>query len=113
MKLINKPIAKKELKQFELKTFGNLVKAVIDVEKEIMIVGGSMHADEEQELLKQGSKQDNLWGINLYPNSDGDIYIEFDSMINIRPRLNNFSRTVTDVNLQNKIKTIVQKLIQK
>ncbi len=49
-----------------------------------MVVGGELHADEEQWLLENGSQAD-LWGINLYPAETSDDWIEFDSMINIRP----------------------------
>lgn len=110
MKLINKPIPKKELVNYALKEYGNLVKAVVDVNKKVMIIGGMMHADEELELLNSGSKQDDLWGINLYP-TEKELIIEFDSMINIRPRLNNFSRSITNKVLQRKIENIVNELI--
>ncbi|HZE87356.1 MAG TPA: DUF5674 family protein [Methylomirabilota bacterium] len=70
------------------------------------------HADEEKELLDMGSKQDDLWGINLYPDLTDDDFIEFDSMINVRPRLHNFSRGIDDEKLQKKIIAIVSKLIK-
>ncbi|PIR66234.1 MAG: hypothetical protein COU51_05110 [Parcubacteria group bacterium CG10_big_fil_rev_8_21_14_0_10_36_14] len=94
------------------KRFGDLVKAVIDIEKDIMAIGGELHADEEQILLEQDSKQENLWGINLYPSKTGEDFIEFDSMINIRPRQNNRSRGVEDKDIQKKIAEIVKKLIK-
>ncbi|NCO89058.1 hypothetical protein CO083_02850 [Candidatus Roizmanbacteria bacterium CG_4_9_14_0_8_um_filter_34_12] len=92
---------------------GGLVKAVVDIKKEIIIIDAAMHADEERYLLDLGSNQDDLWGINFYPNLAGDDFIEFDSMINLRPRMNNFSRSVDDENIRNKIKAIVNKLIKK
>lgn len=113
MKLIDKTISIAELKQMSQRMFGGLVKAVVDIEKEIIVVDAAMHADEEQELLKQGSKQDDLWGINLYPELSGEDFVEFDSMINVRPRLNNFSRDITDEKLRKKIITIVNKLVKK
>ena len=113
MKLIDKTIPIAELKQMSQMIFGGLVKAVVDIKKEIMVVDAAMHADEEQELLKQGSKQDDLWGINLYPELTGEDFVEFDSMINVRPRLNNFSRYIEDEKLRKKIITIVNKLVKK
>ncbi len=66
--------------------FGDLVKAVVDVERNIMALGGELHADEEALLLDDGSLQPHLWGINLYPSEYGDAgWLEFDSMINVRP----------------------------
>lgn len=110
--MINKLIDKKYLAEVAGKRFGDLVKAVVDIEKETMAIGGELHADEEQILLEQGSKQENLWGINLYPGKTSDDFIEFDSMINIRPRQNNRSRGVDDKNIQKKIAVIVNKLVK-
>lgn len=94
--------------------FGSLVKAVVDIEKEIMVVDAELHADQEAMLLKKGSDQENLWGINLYPESfDQENFIEFDSMINLRPSQNNLSRGVEDVQIQEKIRKIVNKLVVK
>lgn len=113
MKLVGKEISLTELKKMSSGMFGGLVKAVIDVNKEIMVVNAEMHADEEQYLLENGSKQDDLWGINLYPDLTGDDFIEFDSMINVRPRLDNFSRNIEDEKLRERIIKIVNKLVKK
>ena len=113
MKLVDKKISLDELKKISARIFCGLVKAVVDVKKEIMAVDASMHADEESFLLQNGSQQDDLWGINLYPNIKGNDFIEFDSMINVRPNLNNLSRNIKDEKLRDKIITIVNKLITK
>lgn len=91
--------------------FVNLVKAVVDIEKGIMAIGGELHADEEALLLEKGSKQLNLWGINLYPELQGEKFIEFDSVINLRPIQNNRSRGVEDAQIRQKIIEIVNSLI--
>ena len=78
-----------------------------------MVVDASMHADEEQYLIDNGSKQDDLWGINLYPELDAEEFIEFDSMINLKPDQKNFSRSVENAGIQKKIITIVNKLIDR
>jgi hypothetical protein len=111
MKIVQKEIALKELRQMAEKMFGNLVKAVVDIEKEIMAVDGELHADEEGLLLENGSKQENLWGINIYPAQSGKQRIEFDSMINLRPRQNNMSRGVNNLKIREKIIKITDKLI--
>ncbi len=89
------------------KSFGILVKAVVDIKKNIMVVDAAMHADEEKLLLENGSRQDDLWGVNLYPDEVGDNFIEFDSMINIRPRQQNYSRNVDDSNRRKQIIAII------
>lgn len=111
MKLVDKKISIDELSEMSARMFGGMVKAVVDIKKEIMVVDAAMHADEEKFLLERESQQDNLWGINLYPGVAGDDFIEFDSMINLKPRLNNFSRSIEDIALQKKITTIVNELV--
>lgn len=113
MKLVEKKISVEELKLMANKMFGGLVKAVIDIKKEVMVIGGEMHADEEKFLIDLGSKQEDLWGINLYPEFRGENFIEFDSMINIRPSLNNLSRYVENETIRKKIVEIVNKLVKK
>jgi len=113
MKLIDKTISKKELQKIAEKTFGDLVKAVVDIKKEIMVVGGELHSDEESILLeKHGSIQNDLWGINLYPANADDKFVEFDSIINIRPSINNRSRDINDPKIRKKIIDIVNRLIK-
>jgi len=114
VKIVNREISVAELTQMSEKMFGELVKAVVDIEKEIIVVDAELHSDQECLLLEQGSKQKNIWGINLYPKKFGDQgWIEFDSMINIRPRHDNKSRGVDNPKLQEKIIKIVNKLVKK
>jgi len=113
MEIIKKQISLEELKQMAEKMFGNLVKAVVDIEKGIMALNGELHADEEALLLQNGSKQHSLWGINIYPDLAGDGFIEFDSMINLRPSQGNRSRGVDSEEIRKKIIEIVSKLITK
>lgn len=113
MKLVDKNISITKLREMSERIFGGLVKAVIDVKREIMVVDAGMHADEEKYLLDSGSDQDDLWGINLYPDLADNDFIEFDSMINLRPRLNNFSRGIEDKKLRLKIIKIVHNLVKK
>ena len=89
-----------------------MVKAVVDVVREILGIGGELHADIESELLNHGSKQDDLWGINLYPGKKESECIEYTSFINIRPRQGNRSLELKDMSLRAKIKVIVDKKIK-
>jgi len=111
MKIVRDTITEKELKEMSHMWHGELVKAVVDVERNVMALDGEMHADEEQELLVDGSKQEHLWGINIYPQKTGDERIEFDSMINVRPSQHNKGRGVEDKILQEKIRSIVDQMI--
>jgi hypothetical protein len=111
MKIVDNKITIVELREMSEKMFGNLVKAVVDVEKEIMAVDAELHADEEQALLENGSEQKNLWGINIYPEIKDENWIEFDSMINLRPSQENRSRGVENEEIRKNIIEIVNKLV--
>ena len=111
-KLIENCISKDELIPLQLKGHISLVKAVIDIKRAIMIAGTSMHSDAETLLLEQGSKQEDLWGINLYLKKSSNDWIEYDSMINLRPWQNNDSRGVDDPVIRQKIREIVNQLVK-
>jgi len=109
---INNKVSIGELKSMSENMFGDLVKAVVDIEKEIMVIDAELHADQEKVLLENGSRQENLWGINLYPDDFQDEdFIEFDSMINLRPSWGNRSRGIDDEIIQQKIIEIVNKIV--
>jgi hypothetical protein len=110
--LVDKPISWSELKAAARPYFEEVVKAVVDVEKGILAIGGELHSDEEALLLSQGSKQENLWGINLFTEIDIPDMIEFDSMINIRPSQGNRTRSVTNESVQRRIFEIVKEMIK-
>ncbi len=108
----NSPVTVSELSEMSARMFGGLVKAVVDVKREMMVVDAELHSDQEQELMENGSEQLDVWGINLYPELFGtEDFIEFDSMINIRPTEGNRSRDVEDPGLRVRITQIVGKLV--
>ena len=114
MRILDKPISKLDLiKESANFIDENAIKAVVDVNKGIMAVDSPMHYECEQLLLENGSTQTDLWGINLYLDSDEiDDLVEFDSMINIRPSQNNRTRDVEDESIRNKIKEVVLKWLK-
>ncbi len=113
MKLIEKTIELEELKLMAEKNMFSLVKAVVDIKKELMVVEMEMHADAERFLLERDSQQRDLWGINLYPEKYGsEEFIEYDSMINLRPNDGNVSRGVDNEKIRRKVKEVVKKLVK-
>ena len=102
-----------EIRRMAVGRFGDMVKAVVDLERGIMLLDAEMHADEEAELLAGGSEQLNLWGINLYPEQPEPEWIEFDSMINLRPSIGNRSRGVDDATTRGRIETLVTQLVRR
>jgi hypothetical protein len=112
IKIIKTPIKKSELLEMANEEFGDIVKAVVDVRQEIMVIGGELHADEEVLLSDQEeSKREDTWGINLYPKKSGNDWIEFDSMVNIKPHFGNRSRDVESAAIRERIREIVKKLV--
>lgn len=111
MKIFTEKIAKEEVKKLADEYFGDMVKVVVDIEKEILAAGGEFHSDSESLLLENGSKQENLWGINYFPGRQGDARIEYSALINIRPRNKNYSFEIKDSAICEKIKKIVDKIL--
>jgi len=113
MKILDAVISVDELKQLAQNTFGNLIKAVVDVDRKLIAVDAELHSDLEALFLENGSKQSSLWGINFYPDMEGDDFLEFDSMINMRPSQGNLSRGVDSQDIQKSIVKIVDQWIKR
>jgi hypothetical protein len=111
MEILTEPIQLGRLAEMAQARFGDLVKAVVDVDRGVMAIDAEMHSDEEALLLEDGSRQASLWGINIYPEQTGDDRVEFDSMINIRPSQGNRSRGVDDERTRDLIREVVDTLI--
>ena len=113
MIIIEQKLTRAALKKIAQNTFGDMVKAVVDVRRALLAVDAELHADLEACLLENGSKQKDLWGINLYPEMQGDEFIEFDSLINMRPSQGNRSRGIDSQAIRQKIAGIVANRIKR
>lgn len=102
-----------ELRQLAQGRFGDMVKAVVDLRRGVMLVDADMHADQEAELLAEGAAQRDLWGINLYPDLGDVDWLEFDSMINLRPSFGNRTRGVDDPATREAIANLVGRLVRR
>ena len=111
MQIIQVPITRAELRQMAPIFYGDMVKCVADVKLGILAVDAELHADLERLLLDNGSSGEDLWGFNLYPDEQGDDYIEYDSLINIRSWQGNPGRGVYDPAVRESIKKLVERLI--
>jgi Protein of unknown function (DUF5674) len=109
--VVNEPISVGDLLAIARGQFGDFVKAVVDVRQEVVAIGAELHADEEALLIEHGARQADLWGINLYPDRPPAEWVEFDSLINVRPSQGNRSRSVEDAALQTRIRAIVLRLL--
>ena len=88
--------------------YESMIKIVVDIRRRILAGGGEMHADCESVLLEDGSEQDDLWGANWYPNEQR---IEFESLINIRPRLGNRNILIQDENLRKQVDSVTREIL--
>ncbi|MFN8062433.1 MAG: DUF5674 family protein [Vicinamibacterales bacterium] len=109
----DEPISLDELRTLAAHRFGDMVKAVIDVARGVMLVDAELHADQEAALIAEGSTQGSLWGINFYPDVEGPDWLEFDSMINLRPSYGNCSRGVDDAGTRVVIARLVEGLVRR
>jgi len=106
-------IAIDEVRALAEARFGDMIKGVVDLERGILLLDADLHADQEASLLADGSKQANLWGINLYPDVAGEDSLEFDSMINLRPSFGNRSRGVDDPATRAAIAAFVARVVRR
>jgi hypothetical protein len=113
IKVIKDNVKIDDLIELAKETYHPMIKGVVDIENEIMAFGGEYHMDANKVLLEQGSVQSDVWGFNVYLNKgdDRENWIEYMSLINIRPLQNNFDMEIQDKEIKNKIKNIINKQI--
>ena len=107
------PITLEELRRLVPGRFRDFVKGVVDLRRGVLLLDADMHADQEAAFLADGSDQRDLWGINLYPQLDGPDWLEFDSMINLRPSFGNRSRGIDDAGIREQVATLVESLVRR
>lgn len=113
MEVVTSKITLDELKRMAERGFGVMVKAVVDIDRRVMAIDAELHSDQEARMIGEGSLQEHLWGINLYPDMPVDEWVEFDSMINLRPSQGNRSRGVEDPEVRARILGIVGELVER
>jgi hypothetical protein len=111
IQIVRARITRADLAAIAAQQFGDMVKAVVDLQRRVMAIGGELHSDEESLLLEDGAMQSALWGINLYHAERGENFVEFDSMINVRPALGNRGRGVESAALRSQILAVVAELV--
>ena len=112
MHILHDPITRKDLAAIAQATFGDLVKGVVDVQRDRIAIDAELHADLEALLLEEGSQQEHLWGVNFYPDLAGEDFVEFDSMINLRPSHGNMSRGIDSEEMQKKVLDVIHRWIE-
>jgi hypothetical protein len=107
--IIREPATVEQISQMEEAFAGLMIKLAVDVARGILAGGGALHADCEQALLEDGSRQEDVWGADWYPQTRT---VGFESLINIRPRQRNFSFEIQDPALREQVEAIVRFLLE-
>lgn len=106
--IVREKISQEELKRIAEQSYGTMVKVVVDTEREVLSLGCELHVDCSELLLEDGSRQNDLWGANVYPS---DQTIDFVSLINIRPADYNRSMEIQKEEIKQRVEVIIRKLI--
>jgi hypothetical protein len=107
IQIVTDTVSLEELRRIAKEFYSHMVKGVVDVEREIIAVGGEYHIDANNLLIENGSKQENLWGFNIRFDRPRDSWIEYTSLINIRPKAGNNGMEVKDEILRGTMKRII------
>ena len=94
------------------KSYGEMIKGVVDVAREIMALGGELHADAQAALLQDGSRPEDIWGFNIYVAKPRRQRMDYTSFINVRPSAGNRSMEIQDHVLRKRIRMIVDSLVE-
>lgn len=109
--IVDKRFSRDGLRRLVNALFEDMVKYVVDVARGVAAVGGEMHADAEEALLEDGSRQADLWGANYYPGRGPAECIEYTSLINIRPAAGNRSMEIQDPAIRDRVRELTLALI--
>ena len=112
MQILDHKIKLAELKPLADKMFGNIVKGVVDVERELVAIDGEMHSDLQELLVGTGSRGVDIWGFNIQPVGNEDNWLEFDSMVNVKPLVNNRTRSIEDSETRARAEIIIRQFIE-
>ncbi len=112
IRVVTDQISLGELHELAQETFVSMIKGVVDIEKKTVAFGGQYHMDANMVLIQNGSEQNNVWGFNLQLEQPPSDWIEYVSLINIRPLAGNRSMKIRDSVLREKMKSIVDAKIK-
>jgi len=111
-RIVKDGITRDELRALAHEQYGDIIKAVVDIDQGIMGVGGELHVDIQSLLIdREHSRGDTTWGINLYLDKVGDEFVEFDSMVNLKPASGNRTRGIENADVRTRIREIVDRLV--
>jgi Protein of unknown function (DUF5674) len=104
--LLRSPATSEQIEQM-LEEHKFYIKVAVDIEHWVLVGGGDMHADCEEMLLDDGSRQENIWGAGFMPITRK---ITYDSIVNLRPRQNR-SMEILDSNIREAVAQLIIEFI--
>lgn len=112
VRLVRSRIDRATLAKLAKENYGEMIKGVVDVTREIVALGGGIHADAQAALLQDGSRRGDLWGFNIYVEKPRQQRMDYTSFINVRPFAGNRSMEVQDHTLRKRIRAVVDSLVE-
>jgi len=112
IKVVHTSITLNELKKIGEVFYDGMIKGVVDVKKEAVAFGGEYHMDANLFLLNEGSIQNDVWGFNIYFDKPKNSWIEYVSLINVRPALGSYDMEIKDNKLRERMKEIINAKIK-
>lgn len=109
--VVRSPIDRETLQALAKEWHYSLVKGVVDIERGLVALGGEWHMDANNRLIEEGSRQEHLWGFNIYPKDKGDAAIEYISLINIRPMQGNRGMEIRDEEIRALARAAIAKTV--
>lgn len=109
IRILTEKVTASSLQDFAKEWYPTFLKGCVDLENNKVAIGGEYHIESAQILVNEGGLGKNIWGFNIRY-LDNENIIEFDSMVNIKPKINN-GRIITDGNLQLGIRNLITEFI--
>lgn len=109
--IVEEKISITELEEIAKEFYTPMIKGVVDIETRSIAFGGEYHIDANQKLIERNSKQKDIWGFNVYLNRPRDVWVEYTSLINIRPGQDNFDMEVSSTQIREKMLQIINSKI--
>jgi hypothetical protein len=107
----DQPLSEATVRRLVDEGFGDMLKFVVDLDREVIAAGGEFHSDEEAILLEKGSQQQNLWGANYYPSRPQGKRLVYTSMINVRARDGNTKQEIQSPLIREKVAAVAKRYL--
>jgi len=107
MRIVRGLVKPEEIQALAEETFGDMIKVVVDIRRGILTAGGALHADGEELLLEDGSRQTDLWGANYFPKKAAGKRVEYTSLINQYHSANKDSQTIQDSKVRTQVHAVI------